>query len=39
MTKWQQSLASGEPFENEARHRSANGEYRWFLVRAVAAAQ
>jgi signal transduction histidine kinase len=36
MTKWQQSLASGEPFENEARHRSAEGEYRWFLVRAVA---
>lgn len=35
VTKWQQSLASGEPFENEARHRSANGEYRWFLVRAV----
>jgi PAS domain S-box-containing protein len=33
--KWQRSLASGEPFENEARHRSANGEYRWFLVRAV----
>jgi len=35
MTKWQQSLASGEPFENEARHRSAIGEYRWFLVRVV----
>jgi signal transduction histidine kinase len=35
VTKWQQSLASGEPFENEARHRSANSEYRWFLVRAV----
>ena len=33
--KWQSSLASGEPFENEARRRSANGEYRWFLVRAV----
>ncbi len=33
--KWRKSLASGEPFENEARHRSANGEYRWFLVRAV----
>ena len=33
--KWRASLASGEPFENEARHRSANGEYRWFLVRAV----
>ena len=28
-------MASGEPFENEARHRSATGEYRWFLVRAV----
>ena len=35
MTRWQQSLVSGEPFENEARHRSADGEYRWFLVRAV----
>jgi PAS domain S-box-containing protein len=33
--KWQRSLASGEPFEDEARRRSANGEYRWFLVRAV----
>jgi PAS domain S-box-containing protein len=33
--KWQESMASGEPFENEARHRSANGEYRWFLIRAV----
>jgi PAS domain S-box-containing protein len=33
--KWQHSMTSGEPFENEARHRSAEGEYRWFLVRAV----
>jgi PAS domain S-box-containing protein len=33
--KWQRSLASGEPFENESRIRSANGEYRGFLVRAV----
>jgi PAS domain S-box-containing protein len=33
--KWQTALASGQPFENEARHRSATGEYRWFLVRAV----
>src|SRR6202022_2596609 len=24
VTKWQQSLARGEPFESEARHRSAN---------------
>jgi PAS domain S-box-containing protein len=34
-SKWQTSLASGEPFENEVRHRSVNGEYRWFLIRAV----
>jgi PAS domain S-box-containing protein len=33
--KWLNSISSGEPFENEARHRSAQGEYRWFLVRAV----
>jgi PAS domain S-box-containing protein len=35
LRKWQLALASGEPFENEARHRNAAGEYRWFLVRAV----
>src|SRR3984893_7604533 len=35
VNKWQESLGSGEPFESEARHRRANGEYRWFLVRAV----
>ena len=28
-------MATGEPFENEARHRDAHGAYRWFLVRAV----
>jgi PAS domain S-box-containing protein len=34
--KWHASLATGEPFENEVRYRSAaNGEYRWFLARAV----
>jgi PAS domain S-box-containing protein len=33
--KWRAALASGEPFENEARHRSSTGEYRWFLARAV----
>lgn len=33
--KWRAALASGEPFENEARHRSETGEYRWFLVRAL----
>jgi PAS domain S-box-containing protein len=34
-TKWRQSVADGQPFESEARHRSVKGEYRWFLVRAV----
>jgi PAS domain S-box-containing protein len=29
------SLASGEPFEDEVRVRRADGEYRWFLNRAV----
>ena len=35
LNRWQASLGTGAPFENEARHRDANGEYRWFLVRAV----
>ena len=35
LNKWRESLATGAPFENEARHRDAHGEYRWFLVRAV----
>src|SRR5262245_17077763 len=33
--KWHRAMASGEPLENEARYRSARGEYRWFLARAV----
>ena len=33
--KWLASVESGEPLENELRHRSTSGEYRWFLVRAV----
>jgi PAS domain S-box-containing protein len=33
--KWRASVASGEPFENDARYRRADGKYRWFLVRAV----
>lgn len=36
LKKWLRSLATGEPFESEARfRRAADGEYRWFLVRAV----
>ena len=33
---WHASLATGEPFEDEARFRcAADGEYRWFLGRGV----
>lgn len=36
LEKWSASLASGELFENEARYRrAADGQYRWFLSRAV----
>ena len=35
MAKWRAAHASGQPFENEARHRDAQGNYRWLLVRAV----
>ncbi len=31
--RWHESLATGEPRENEHRIRQANGEYRWFLAR------
>jgi PAS domain S-box-containing protein len=34
--KWRVSVATGRPFEDEARFRRASdGEYRWFLVRGV----
>jgi formate hydrogenlyase transcriptional activator len=33
---WRESLATGEPRENEIRFRLANGEYRWFLARSAA---
>jgi PAS domain S-box-containing protein len=33
--RWQASLASGEPFECEARVRRADGAYRWMLHREV----
>ena len=32
---WRRVLASGDPEEAEARVRRADGEYRWFLIRAV----
>jgi len=33
--KWRTSLATGAPFDNELRYRRADGQYRWFLARAV----
>jgi len=33
--KWLTSIKTGEPFEHEVRYRSADGQYRWFLGRAV----
>ncbi|HEX4153833.1 MAG TPA: PAS domain S-box protein [Steroidobacteraceae bacterium] len=34
--KWRTSLATGMPFENEARiQRARDGEYRWFLHRGI----
>jgi PAS domain S-box-containing protein len=33
--EWRAALAAGKPFEKEARLRRSDGEYRWFLVRAV----
>jgi len=35
VNKWRVALASGEPLELEARHRRADGKYRWYLVRQV----
>ncbi len=35
LSKWRASLTTGVPFEHESRQRDANGQYRWFLVRAV----
>jgi PAS domain S-box-containing protein len=35
-SRWRESIATGTPFENEARLRRAHdGEYRWFLHRGV----
>ena len=35
MERWRECSATGEPFEDESRfRRAADGEYRWFLVRA-----
>ena len=33
--KWRAAVATGKPFEAEARFRRADGEYRWCICRAV----
>ncbi|WP_404294524.1 PAS domain S-box protein (plasmid) [Microvirga sp. RSM25] len=36
LKKWKVCAAAGEPYENESRYRrAADGQYRWFLDRAV----
>ncbi|HTG14967.1 MAG TPA: PAS domain-containing protein, partial [Blastocatellia bacterium] len=35
LAAWRLSLASGQPLEQEVRYRRADGEYRWFLSRAL----
>jgi PAS domain S-box-containing protein len=35
MEEWRAALAGGKPFERVVRLRRADGEYRWFLIRAV----
>jgi PAS domain S-box-containing protein len=34
--KWRLALATGEPYEAEARVRQSDGQYRWMLLRKVA---
>jgi PAS domain S-box-containing protein len=36
LAAWDQALLTKQPYEVEARFRRADGEYRWFLLRAVA---
>jgi PAS domain S-box-containing protein len=33
--EWRAAFAAGKPFDREARLRRADGEYRWFMIRAV----
>jgi PAS domain S-box-containing protein len=35
MEEWRIAFAAGNSFEKEARLRRADGQYRWFLIRAV----
>jgi PAS domain S-box-containing protein len=33
--KWPAAMAAGKPFQTEARLRGTDGQYRWFLIRAM----
>lgn len=35
LTNWSESLNTGKPYESEYRLRGRNGNYRWFLARAL----
>ena len=35
LKEWRAAVSSGTSFDSAARYRGANGQYRWFLVRAV----
>jgi PAS domain S-box-containing protein len=36
LNAWRESVTTGAPYEQEERHRGADGQYRWFLARGVA---
>jgi two-component system, NarL family, sensor kinase len=35
LNAWHESVTNGTPYEQEERHRRADGTYRWFLARGV----
>ncbi|PSN13367.1 hybrid sensor histidine kinase/response regulator [filamentous cyanobacterium CCT1] len=35
LAQWQAAIATGEPFEAECRFRRWDGEYQWFICRAI----
>ena len=35
LAAWHESVVQGTPYEQEERHRAADGTYRWFLARGV----
>ncbi|HEY9807253.1 MAG TPA: PAS domain S-box protein, partial [Candidatus Obscuribacterales bacterium] len=37
LTRWREAIANGSPFETECRFRRWDGEYQWFICRAIPA--